>query len=116
MLSVHCTAFKGSKKLLTILRLHCQKHGIPQEICTDGSTIFCLHETQDFLRRFHITHRVSSVANTHSNFCNELALKHLKWILGDFVGGSGNWDLDVVTQALLSHANNPCKVLKKSPA
>ena len=116
MLSVHCTAFKGSKELLRILRLHCQKNGIPREVCTDGSTIFCSHETKDFFRRFNIIHRVSSVANAHSNLRSELSVKHLKRILRDIVGGTGNLDSDAVTQALLSHANTPCKVLKKSPA
>ena len=112
MLSVHCTAFKGSKELLRILQLHCQKNGIPREICTDGSTIFGLHKTQDFFRRFHITHMVSSVANAHWN----LRIEHLKRILRDIVGGSAYLDSDAVMQALLSHANTPCKVLKKSPA
>ena len=43
-------------------------------------------------------------------------MKHLKRILRDIVGGTGNLDSDAVTQALLSHANTPCKVLKKSQA
>ena len=74
MLSVHCTAFKGSKELVRILRLHCQKNGIPREVCTDGSKIFCSHETKDFFRRFNIIHRVSSVANAHSNLRSDLSV------------------------------------------
>ena len=49
MLSVHCTAFKGSKELIRILRLHCQKNGIPREVFSDGSSIFCSHKRKDFL-------------------------------------------------------------------
>ena len=30
--------------------------------------------------------------------------------------GWGVWTLDAITQALLSHANTPCKILKVSPA
>ena len=67
ILSVHSTNFKGSKELLRILRLHCQRNGIPREICSDGSSIFLSHETQDFFKRYNTTHRVSSVANPHSN-------------------------------------------------
>ena len=74
MLSVHYTAFKGSKELIRILRLHCQKN---------GSSIFCSHETKDFFRRFNIIHRVSSVSNAHSNLRSELSMKHLKRILRD---------------------------------
>ena len=59
---------------------------------------------------------MSSVSNAHSNLCSELSVKHLKRILRYIVGGTGNLDSDSVTQALLSNANTPCKVLKKSPA
>ena len=56
------------------------------------------------------------MSNAHSNLRSELSVKHLKRILRDIVGGSGNLNSDAVMQALLSHANTPCKVLKKSPA
>ena len=56
------------------------------------------------------------MSNAHSNLRSELSVKHLKRVVSDIVGGTGNLDPDSVTQALLSHANNPCKVLKKSPA
>ena len=78
MLSVDATAFMGFKDLLRILRLHCQRSGIPWEICTDGSSIFMSHETQDFFRRFSIKHGVSTVSNPHSNLRCELAVKSLK--------------------------------------
>ena len=116
MLSVHCTAFKGAKELIRILRVHCEHSGIPRVVYSDGSSIFCAHETREFFKRYNIEHVVSSVANPHSNFCSELSVKHLKRILRDIVGGSGNLDSDAVTQALLCHANTKCKVLKKSPA
>ena len=117
MLSVHATAFKGSKEMLRILWLHCHRNEIPRDICTDGSLIFCfcLHETQDFFSRFHFKHRIGSVANAHLNLLGEFAIKNLKHILRDIVWGTGNLDSDAVTQALLSPANTPCKVLKKSP-
>ena len=59
---------------------------------------------------------VSSVSNAHSNFRSELSVKHLKRILRDIVGCTGSLDSDAVTQALLSHTNTKCKILKKSPA
>ena len=116
MLSVHCTTFKGAKKLLRILRVYCQHNGIPRVVYIDGSSIFCAHETTEFFKRYNIEHVVSSVANPHSNFCSELSVKHLKRILRDIVGSSGNLDSDAVTQAWLCHANTRCKVLQKSPA
>ena len=116
MLSVHCTAFKGAKELIRILRLHCQRSGIPRVVYSDGSSIFCAHETREFFKRYNIEHVVSSVANPHSNFRSELFVKHLKRILRDIVGASGNLYSDAVTQALLCHANTKCIVLTKSPA
>ena len=77
--------------------------------------MFMSHETQDF-RRYNVTHRVSSVANPHSNNQGELAGKSLKRILRDYVSGTGSFDSDAITQALLAHANIPCKTLKLSPA
>ena len=74
------------------------------------------HETQDFFRRYNIKHRVSSVANPHSNQRGDLAVKSFKRILRDYVSGSGYLDNDAITQALLAHANTPCKTLKLSPA
>ena len=44
---------------------------------------------------------MSSVANACLNFCSELAMKHLKRIMRDIVGGTGNLDSDAVTQPLL---------------
>ena len=41
MISVHATAHRGAKELLKILRLHCQRSGIPRCVYTDGSSIFC---------------------------------------------------------------------------
>ena len=83
---------------------------------SDGSSIFCSHETKEFFKRYTIEHVVSSVSNAHSSFRSELSVKHLKRILRDIVGGTGSLDSDAVTQALLSHANTKCKILKKSPA
>ena len=100
MLSVHATNFKGSRELLRILRLHCQRNGIPREIFTDGSSIFMAFETQDL-------NRVSSVENPHSNNRGELAVKSLKRILRDYLSGTGNLDSDVIPQALLAYANTP---------
>ena len=116
MLSVHSTKYGGSAEFLKILRLHCQRNGIPREICSDGSSIFLSHETQDFFRRYNITHRVSSVGNPHSNNRRELGVKSLKRILRDYVSGTGCLNSDAVTQALLAHANTPDKTLKLSPA
>ena len=71
---------------------------------------------KSFFRKYNIHHRVSTVGNPHANSRSELAVKSLKCLLREYVSGSGCIDNDSVTQALLAHANTPCKVMMKSPA
>ena len=116
MLSVHSTMFRGSKELLKILRVHCQRQGIPRCIFTDGSSVFCSQEVRDFCERYDIEHFVSSVGHPHANLRSEVGVKILKRLLRDVVSESGNLDNDAVTEALLNYANTKCRILKKSPA
>ena len=44
MLSVHCTKHRRANEVIKILRVHCQRSGIPRIIYTDGSSIFCAQE------------------------------------------------------------------------
>ena len=83
MLSVHATAHRGAKELLKILRLHCQRSGIPRCVYTDGSSIFCAQEVKDFFKRYDIEHFVSSVGHPHANLRSEVSVKILKWMLRD---------------------------------
>ena len=89
MLSVHHTNYSGSRGFLKILREHIQRCGIPLELSRDGASIYMSQKTQDFLKRYGIRHRVSSVGNPHN---------------------------DAITQAMLAYSNTPCKILGKSPA
>ena len=116
MLSVHATCHRGAKELLKILRVHCQRSGIPRCIYTDGSSIFCAQEVKEFFKRYDIEHFVSSVSNPHANLRSEVSVKILKRMLRDIVSGTGRLDNDAVTEALLCYANTKCRVLNKSPA
>ena len=100
MLSVHCTKHRGANVVIRILRVHCQRQGIPRIIFTDGSSIFCAQEMKDFFKRFDIEHRVSSVSNPHANLRSEVSVKILKRMLRDIVGNSGSLDSDAVTEAV----------------
>ena len=96
MLSVHATVHRGAKELLKILRVHCQRSGIPRCVFTDGSSIFCAQEVKDFFKRYDIQHFVSSVGHPHANLRSEIGVKILKRILRDIVSESGKlwsyWD------------------------
>ena len=97
MLSIHHTNYSGSKGFLRILREHIQKYGIPVEVATDGASVFVSHKTQDFFKKYNIRHRISTVANPHSNSRSELAVKSMKRLLQEYIGQSGCVDNDAVT-------------------
>ena len=83
MLSVHATCHRGAKELLKILRVHCQRSGIPRCIYTDGSSIFCAQEVKEFFKRYDIEDIVSCVSNPHANLRSEVSVKILKRMLRD---------------------------------
>ena len=89
---------------------------IPYKCWVLSTLVFTCHETQQFFSRYNIHHSVGTLGNPHSNSRSELAVKSLKRLLREYVSGSGCIDNDSVTQALLAHANTPCKVMMKSPA
>ena len=116
MLSVHCTMQRGANEVIKILRVHCQRSGIPRIIFTDGSSIFFAQEMKNFFKRYDIEHVISSNSNPHANLRSEVSVKSLKRMLRDIVGNSGSLDSDAVTEALLCHANTKCRVLNKFQA
>ena len=81
MLSVHCTKHRGANEVIKILRVHCQRSGIPRIIFTDGSSIFCAQEMKDFFKRYDIEHVISSVRNPQANLRSEVAGKSWKRML-----------------------------------
>ena len=56
-----------SKELVSRLRDHVGTFGVMDELATDGASVYKSAETQEFLARFGIRHRVSSTYNLHSN-------------------------------------------------
>ena len=90
--------------------------GVPEEIVTDGSTMFMGGLTQEFLRSWGIKHRVSSVANPHSNCRTEVAVKQAKRALVSNVDESGYLNKDSFHKAMLSYRNMPDQFTKMSPA
>ena len=90
--------------------------GIPEELASDGGPEFTAAETQEFLKNWQVHHRLSSVANPHSNCRAELAVKQVKRIISDNCSASGSLNTDGFHKALLSYRNTPDPVTKFSPA
>ena len=86
------------------------------EVASDGGPEFIAKETEDFLRRWDVRHRLSSVSFPSSNGRAELAVKATKRLLMDNVGPNGDLDNDRMVRSLLTQRNTPDSGCKISPA
>ena len=106
----------GASGLISSLRGVFSTFGIPEELASDGGPEFTVAETQEFLKNWQVHHRLSSVANPHSNCRAELAVKQVKRIISDNCSTSGSLNTDGFHKALLSYRNTPDPVTRFSPA
>ena len=67
-----------STELLMMLREFFCVFGAPEEIATDGASVFVSRETQQFLELWAVKHRVSTAYNPHANLRAETAVKTVK--------------------------------------
>ena len=81
--------------------------GVPREFNIDGGPEFIAKETQDFLRRWGVSYRLSSAYNPRSNGRAEVALKSMKRLLPENVSPSGEIDSDGYIRAVLQVRNTP---------
>ena len=106
----------GAKGLIAHLRLLFSTYGVPEEISSDGAKEYTAQETQDFLKKWQVHHRLSSVAFAHSNCRAELGVKQIKRIITDNCSPSGSLNIDSFHRAILSYRNTVDPVTKFSPA
>jgi hypothetical protein len=109
-------AGEGAKELIKLLRRYFMTFGCPDELSSDGGKEFVAYETQEFLRNWSVTHRLSSAYFPHSNLRAETGVKSVKRILRGNVGHGGTLDDDKVARALLVYRNTPDRDLGRSPA
>ena len=109
-------AHQGAKGFTDQLRRIFSTYGVCQELATDGASVFTGGLTQEFLKKWGVRHRLSSVANPHSNCRAELGVKQVKRMITDNCGPSGSLDVDSFHKAILSYRNTPDPITKVSPA
>ena len=91
-------------------------YGTPEELSSDGGTIFTSAEYQTFLRSWGVTHRLSSAAYPQSNRRAELAVKSAKRLIQENTNGNGSLDNDKAARAILQYRNTPMEGIGLSPA
>ena len=106
----------GADGLVKRLRESFVTFGVPEELTSDGGPQFTAGKTQQFLKSWGVTHRLSSVANPHANCRAEIAVKTVKRMLMDNTSPSGSLDVDKFQKAILIYRNSIDPETKASPA
>ena len=107
---------RGSEGLMKALRWHFIAHGAAEELSSDGGPEYTATQTEQFLKRWGVSHRLSSAYHPHSNLRAELGVKVVKRMLRENTSPQGGLDTDKFARALLAYRNTPCKDLGVSPA
>ena len=106
----------SSTQLIRTLRQYFATYGVPDEISTDGGTVFTSMEMKLFLKKYGIHHRISSGYNPHSNQRAELGVKSMKRLCRSNVSPNGSLDNDRILRGLLAYRNTPDPDTNRSPA
>ena len=96
---------EDSREFIGLLRTHCKTFGVPEELATDGGSVYVSHDTQQFLSTWGIRHRLSSAYNPHGNLQPEVGVKAVKRLIQDNLWPSGALDNDKFSRAILTYRN-----------
>lgn len=106
----------GSRGLVSCLINCFSCYGIPVELSSDGGPEFTASNTESFLKRWGVSHRVSSAYHPQSNGRAEVAVKTVKRLLRSNTGPSGTIDTEQFLTAMLQLRNTPDPECGLSPA
>ena len=91
-------------------------YGVPEEIATEGASVYVSAATKKFLDLWGVRHRVSSAYNPHSNLRAETCVKTIKRLIASNTGVGGSLDTDALATAMLTYRNTPDRDTGLSPA
>ena len=106
----------SSKDVCNVLARISEDYGIPETVSTDGGRNYTSEKVKTFMKQFGIKHRVSSVANAHSNCRAELGVKSMKRLIRENVTLSGELETAKFSRAILQYRNTKDRDTGKSPA
>ena len=87
-----------------------------QKNSSDGEPQFTADITKEFLKSWGVHHRISSVANPHSNNRAEVGVKTVKRMLMANTSPTGSLNIDAFQRAMLIYRNSIDPETKTSPA
>ena len=106
----------GSKGLIAHLRTMFATFGVPQILSSDEGPEFIATNTEDFLTRWGVKHRLSSAYHPQSNGRAEVAVKKAKRLLKSCIDSRGSLNNDCFLRGILQLRNTPDPESKMSPA
>ena len=92
----------SSEELVRHLRNLFCVYGVPEELASDGASVYVSSRTRDFLKVWGVRHRVSSTYHPHSNLRAETGVKTVKRLIASNTGVGGTLDTDAMAAALLN--------------
>ena len=107
---------RGADGLVKRLREVFVTFGVAEELTSDGGPQFTAGKTQEFLKSWGVSHRLTSVANPHGNCRAEIAVKTVKRMLMDNTSATGSINIDKFQKAMLVYRNSIDPETKVSPA
>lgn len=112
----HCPDTTNSRHVINILRTHFIIYGCSEELSSDRGSNYISKLTSDFLKKWGVTQRSSSIYNPHTNMRSETGVKSAKRMLRENILPNGSLDNDKFGMASLQYKNTPIQSLGKSPA
>ena len=109
------TTRSGARGLISCLREWFRTFGVPEQLSSDGGTEFTADATREFLKKWGVSHRISSAYHPQSNGRAEVAVKAAKRMLRTNVT-SGTLNTDKFLLAMLQLRNTPDPDCGISPA
>ena len=106
----------GSQGLISHLRSLFATFGVPETLSSDGGPEFVASPTADFLKRWGVSHRISSSYFPQSNGRAEVAVKKVKRFLLSCIGLAGSLNNDKFLRGMLQLRNTPDPGCSISPA
>ena len=107
---------ESAEELVTSLREFFCDYGVPETLTTDGGPAYISTITQDFLKNWGVTHRLTSAYNPHANLRSETAVKSMKRLISSNTGPGGTLKTDALAAALLVYRNTPDRDTRRSPS
>ena len=106
----------GSHGLIHNLKYIFATFGASEEPSSNGGPEFTAAETQKFLERLGVRHRLSAAYHPRSNGRAEVAVKLMKRLLQSHTNADGTLDDNRVVAGLLQYRNTPEHTTGMSPA